>query len=264
MRWLTNNAEPGDEMFLHYSGHGGQRPDRTGDESDGKDETLLPCDFEIAGQITDDDLFEVLVQDLPKGCKLWVILDCCHSGTALDLKFKMQISPDGRTATCQKTRSRMKYGAKVQRTQAEVLMLSGCKDSQTSADVQAGSLGTTKAAGAMTTALRHALTPTISCQDLLERMRSYLRSNQFAQVPQMSSEQFLQMDCSFVQYMSKRRGKRAIPLALVKGRIPPPLSTIGSPSINHLSTRNSPGVSNSNSYLHMMRDVGAPPYLVYR
>jgi len=49
MSWLAKSAEPGDEMFLHYSGHGGQRADRLGDEKDGKDETLIPCDFESAG-----------------------------------------------------------------------------------------------------------------------------------------------------------------------------------------------------------------------
>merc|ERR1719247_960560 len=101
IRWLTQGAQNGDEMFLHYSGHGGQQKDRRGDERDGKDETLIPCDFQTAGQIIDDELHELIVGSLPKGSRCWVILDCCHSGTALDLQYKIQMSDDG-TVSCTK------------------------------------------------------------------------------------------------------------------------------------------------------------------
>ncbi len=49
------------------------------------DETLCPCDYEEKGHIVDDELFELLVRPLPVGCRLTVLLDCCHSGSALDL-----------------------------------------------------------------------------------------------------------------------------------------------------------------------------------
>ena len=42
--WLVADARPGDSLFLHYSGHGGQKRDLDGDEDDGMDETLCPCD----------------------------------------------------------------------------------------------------------------------------------------------------------------------------------------------------------------------------
>ena len=94
-RWLTEGAGPSDELFFHYWGHGGQTEDRTGDEADGMDETIMPCDFQTAGQITDDYLYGALVTTLPAGCMMWVVLDCCHSGTALDLRHKVKINPDG-------------------------------------------------------------------------------------------------------------------------------------------------------------------------
>ena len=37
--------------YLSYIGHGGQVKDRTGDEKDGMDETLVPVDYQTAGQI---------------------------------------------------------------------------------------------------------------------------------------------------------------------------------------------------------------------
>ena len=39
-RWLTEGAGPSDELFFHYSEHGGQTEDRTGDEADGMDANL--------------------------------------------------------------------------------------------------------------------------------------------------------------------------------------------------------------------------------
>ena len=64
--------------------------DKNGDEADGLDETILPLDHEDAGQIIDDELLQRLVLPLPKGCKLTALMDCCHSGTALDLPYIFQ------------------------------------------------------------------------------------------------------------------------------------------------------------------------------
>jgi len=87
MKWLVSGAQPGDLLFLHYSGHGGQQRDTDNDEADQFDETIIPVDFKQAGQLVDDDLHDILVKPLPKGVKLIVIFDSCHSGTALDLPY---------------------------------------------------------------------------------------------------------------------------------------------------------------------------------
>ncbi|KAJ1550690.1 Ca(2+)-dependent cysteine protease, partial [Cladochytrium tenue] len=86
-QWLVAGARPGDHFFLHYSGHGGSMPDDNGDEEDGQDETVLPVDWETAGQMRDDELHAALCEPLPAGAFLTCIFDCCHSGTMLDLPF---------------------------------------------------------------------------------------------------------------------------------------------------------------------------------
>jgi hypothetical protein len=108
-------------------------------------------------------------------------------------------------------------------------MLSGCKDSQTSADIGAGQMGAAKAAGAMTTAFRHTITPTITCEDLLTRMRQYLKRNNFEQVPQMSSDQYVQMESPFVHYQAKKRNKRSLPPSLASRELVTPSSPIPTP-----------------------------------
>ncbi|KAG2499854.1 hypothetical protein HYH03_002145 [Edaphochlamys debaryana] len=75
-------AADGDELFLHFSGHGTQIPSADGDEKDNKDEAICPCDMNV---ITDDDL-RVLLKPLEAkpGVKFTFVADCCHSGTLLD------------------------------------------------------------------------------------------------------------------------------------------------------------------------------------
>jgi len=84
---ITIEAQPGDAVFCHYSGHGGKLVDDDGDEEDGYDETLVPLDYESAGQIRDDDLFQCLVGKFERGVTVTCIMDCCHSGTVLDLPY---------------------------------------------------------------------------------------------------------------------------------------------------------------------------------
>eukprot|EP00994_Dinema_validum_P007182 NODE_574_length_1536_cov_108.625420_g419_i0.p1 GENE.NODE_574_length_1536_cov_108.625420_g419_i0~~NODE_574_length_1536_cov_108.625420_g419_i0.p1 ORF type:complete len:440 (+),score=96.12 NODE_574_length_1536_cov_108.625420_g419_i0:54-1373(+) len=89
-QWLVQGAAPGDSLFLHYSGHGGQMRDDNGDEHDGQDETVVPVDYKTAGQMRDDVVHNALVVPLPEGVQLTVIMDCCHSGTILDLPHKFE------------------------------------------------------------------------------------------------------------------------------------------------------------------------------
>lgn len=82
LEWMVVNAQPGDYMVFHYSGHGSQVRDRDGDElSDQLDEILCPADMSWDnGYILDDELSKLFGR-LPDGCLLEVFLDACHSET---------------------------------------------------------------------------------------------------------------------------------------------------------------------------------------
>ncbi len=100
-KWLLENAKANDSLFLHYSGHGGSQKDvdPNTDEVDGTDETWCPCDYDSAGQIVDDELWEILVKPLPSGVRLTVLSDACHSASVLDTPFLYTV--DGKLGNLQ-------------------------------------------------------------------------------------------------------------------------------------------------------------------
>ncbi len=94
MQWLMAGARPGDAFFVHYSGHGSQKRDVSGDEKSGMDQTMVPVDYQQAGQIIDDWIFQTLVQPLPKGATMFCVMDCCHSGSIMDLPYEIVIDAE--------------------------------------------------------------------------------------------------------------------------------------------------------------------------
>jgi len=98
-RWLVAGAGVGDQLFLHYSGHGSQLRSQMFQEADGLDEVIVPVDYETAGMIRDDELYALLVTPLRgTGAALRAVLDCCHSGTGIDLRYNLGFTADGEVA----------------------------------------------------------------------------------------------------------------------------------------------------------------------
>jgi hypothetical protein len=94
LRWLAapgDGDEPPVRMF-HFSGHGTFIADQNGDEPDGRDECIVPYDYETTGPMTDDTLHE-LYSGFPANGHLLIAMDCCHSGTiqrqiAEDIRYR--------------------------------------------------------------------------------------------------------------------------------------------------------------------------------
>ena len=74
MNWLVSGAQPNDSLFFHYAGHGSQISDQDGDEVDADDEIILPVDYQSAGEIVDDEMNWIMVQQLPRGARFVYIL----------------------------------------------------------------------------------------------------------------------------------------------------------------------------------------------
>ena len=112
-----------DILWIHYSGHGTQIRDTNKDEMDGFDECIVPCNYNTAGIITDDELYAIFKN---AKCQLMICLDSCNSGTGCDLQYSMNYS-NGALIKSTNNSSRAIPNP-------NVIMLSGCRDNQTSAD----------------------------------------------------------------------------------------------------------------------------------
>lgn len=92
---VGSKAKEGDTVFIYYSGHGSQVPDRNGDEEDGRDEVLCPADVRpgVPGaEITDDELNRLFLRI--QATDITVVLDACHAGTGTrNLSFEERATP---------------------------------------------------------------------------------------------------------------------------------------------------------------------------
>lgn len=180
--WLTHNVTPGDVLFFQFSGHGSQIEDSTGQEADGLNEAILPIDYLTAGEIVDDEIWGRLVYRLPTGVRLTAVMDCCHSGTGLDLPFTYDVP------TYQWIEDENPA-----HSQGHVVLFSGCEDHDDAEDV----LTKYSKGGAMTNAFVAAYDGGLSFSKFIDGLQFDLQGRGFSQIPQLSSTQKLSYNAIF-------------------------------------------------------------------
>lgn len=176
MRWLVQDVQAGDRLLFFFSGHGAQAEDLSGVEEDGLNETLIPLDFAESGMITDDEINSLIVRPLPEGAKMLAVLDCCSSGSTLDLPYTW-------------TGNAWNEDTNPLHTCGDVQLLSGCRDGDVSLDTMAQSGQT---GGAMTDAFCSILREFPHLSDLCQltvAIQVYMRIQGVRQTPQLSSSQ---------------------------------------------------------------------------
>src|SRR5205814_414842 len=94
---LINKTQPGDIVVFHYSGHGSQMKDVTGESPSGLDEKRVPYD----SRDPDNKVFDISASELKpllrrlaeKTKNITVILDSCHSGTLVKAIHRVRLIP---------------------------------------------------------------------------------------------------------------------------------------------------------------------------
>ena len=189
INWLVSGLKSGESVFFHYSGHGGLTLDVSKDEKSGFDSCIYPiCNGKIE-MITDDELKTILVNKIPSGCKCFAVLDCCHSGSALDLRYIFSAPDYGKIIVSQDD--------KYSKTPGSVIFLSGCQDTQTSADtVDIKNMPS----GALTNALLAVWSTygvNIKFKYLLWDIRTLLKKSGYDQIPQLSCSNSISLSDEF-------------------------------------------------------------------
>jgi hypothetical protein len=190
INFANANLEKEVLLFLSYSGHGSYLKDYNGDEADGMDEVLCPLDYDTNGFISDDEIKSNLIDIMPNNVRLFVLIDACHSGTMCDLKYNYMTGGSDQS----------KIQENITESKCNVVMISGSKDSQTSADayVYDPTENKNEYQGAMSASFIANFHDDISHKDLLTGMREWLVNNNFDQIPQLSSGKFIDIDKPFL------------------------------------------------------------------
>jgi hypothetical protein len=141
----ATTLQAGDMLLVSYSGHGGQVPDKSGDEEDSVDETW--CLFD--GQLLDDEL-NLLWSKFSSQVRILLFSDSCHSGTVARAIAEGTVSESPElgaarmmpSAQALKTyRANREFYDKLGESmpqnidvKADGLLISGCQDNQLSRD----------------------------------------------------------------------------------------------------------------------------------
>jgi len=226
MKWLMEGAKKGDVLYFHYSGHGSQVPDPTGEEEDGMNECLCPSDC-LENEwpdavIVDDFLNDTFFDGLPEGVRLTCVYDCCHSGTMTDLacvagldeeeeapagsdgaarglgKSRVMTPPENVSAALQNQNALKQPKKKVPVADHRKYLwtVSGCQDNQTSADACIQGIKQ----GALTWSLHMALAHCkydLTYEELLHMCRKKLK-RRYTQIPSMSTTVPENFRCKFL------------------------------------------------------------------
>lgn len=87
MHWFVDRASVGDSLFFHFGGHGSQVKHASTYDADSYDETILSTDYQTAGHIFDDEIFDIMVRNLACSARLATVMDCCRRCTGMDLPY---------------------------------------------------------------------------------------------------------------------------------------------------------------------------------
>lgn len=166
------------KLFFYYSGHGSYVRDTSGDESDGRDELIVPIDFKY---IYDDEIRSYLINRVPETVQLVTFFDSCFSGTAVDLLWLARETGDPRAPL------QFQRDASYCETKGRVIYISGCSDTQYSIDT-ADKDGVP--CGALSYSVRSVLASnsySITIESLLLQVKKFLKDNKLStQTPCLS------------------------------------------------------------------------------
>jgi hypothetical protein len=95
LKALSEQSQPGDAVFIQFSGHGGRVLDAKIDaEAESYDEVIVPSNYNTSGLIRDTLMFKTLLAPMRYGVTVTIVIDCCDTGMMLDLPYSWSTRMD--------------------------------------------------------------------------------------------------------------------------------------------------------------------------
>lgn len=92
---LSEQSQPGDAVFVQFSGHGCRTLDSSIDSDvETYDEAIIPVDFRSSGIIRDTLIFKTLLAPMRYGVTVTCLFDCCDTGIMADLPYSWTAKSD--------------------------------------------------------------------------------------------------------------------------------------------------------------------------
>lgn len=177
-------SKKNDTLIFAYSGHGHYVYDSSNDEEDNKDEVLVSIDGKL---IKDDEIRDIIKNYLKNEVTLFVIFDCCHSGTLMDLKYKYLSKNNYNEITINEN---------YEDTKGNVYFISGCRDDQYSYESYLDG----EQQGALTWSFIDCLESKkkLSWKNLVLSMREKIKEKKLNQIPQFSCGKKIDINSDFI------------------------------------------------------------------
>jgi hypothetical protein len=174
---LVSNGHECSEIWIQYSGHGAQLNDnpKTID-------VIVPVDFQTAPYIMDSDIHN-FIKKINDTCTAMFIFDCCHSGSLGKLQWTTIVNGNKEFVTIENRTFDIES-----MPNPNIYFLSGCKDSQTSADTYSRELA--ENVGAFSNAFNECLRDSrhhIDILTLYKNISACLAKDGYSQTPVLSS-----------------------------------------------------------------------------
>lgn len=181
---ILEKSKDGDNVVISYAGHGTQTLYNINniEEVDRKDEAIIPSDYMNDNDlIRDDEIYDLLkiYTRNKNNMKVFMLFDCCHSGTIADLKFTYEKNISNNDFEI--INNNMK-----DEIDAEIICLSGCKDKEVSyGDYIKFNNSQIMNQGIMTGSFLESINNSNTIFDIVSKM--YLHTRKYKQHPQISS-----------------------------------------------------------------------------
>lgn len=180
LEWLYKDLQDGQHVYFHFIGHGGHVFTSDNHIVTDIDKYIYSVNGQLIEKITEQEIKEYLIENIPEHSICFTVFDCCHAGISIPQPYLI-LAPSTDTIL-------LKYMYDFKETQGQLIILSCFQDTNS---LQQDVLEEDQRdfMGVLSMALLDiwfTFGHVLKVKDLLWSIQHYLQYNNFIQIPQLS------------------------------------------------------------------------------